>query len=729
VATAKAETTLTSILTSTPSASLKLWQPPKSNSARRTAVPKLLMGILSLRAVAATNVDRVAPALLFAITSALPTSITPSFAHDPLRPITCPPPQEKCGHHICFDPTVSWCCPDNLNICLRTEGCAKADTGSSNWIYGCGPLDHKPGNNSDIHTTSVHNDESSTSTARATVTTTPTVSSATTTLATSATGSMSLSASTSLAKPTGSGGRRINVPGVVSNLFLLIRGARAVIVSPPATTTTIATTATPSFGRRTWGDPYDQFITCAKGQDSCGKFFCYDMQTQACCPDYYTVCPITAHCVAKSDNKDYSHYECALPDGTNTTGSPILPAPTSQPGVSGGERLGVPSIVQYIALLVRGARAVIAPPPTTTTGSTLLNRRAWPYDPSSIHTCPEGQIVCGSHGCYNSKMEQCCLDYHTICPHTIPCAYVPGLEPGTNSSYICAPPHGSNGTGSVGLSTPIGHPAVSGTTRIGVPSVVKYIALLVRSAQALALPSPLRPECCGDICCNMDEVCTRSSTGPKCWPKAGQRAGRSNSGGEVSTTSKEITAHPTQTNDMSKQEQPGNLDEEELTVHTNTAGAARDVPKEGSAARPATPKLFALLLFLMSFVAGDLAPSLPLVGRHLPVAGIPQADLSTKAMSKRLLLGKRWSCHKPNQNCGSSGCWDPAEHSCCNRPDGKYGLCSASKGEACCGTMCCSKNTECRNDGDYLCFPKNPDFSLQFLNKTSSAKAFDSTAK
>jgi hypothetical protein len=249
-----------------------------------------------------------------------------------------------------------------------------------------------------------------------------------------------------------------------------------------------------------------------------------------------------------------------------------------------------------------------------------------------------------------------------------------------------------------------------------VPSIVQNIILLARSTAAFA--SPIRPECCADICCDLHEVCARSSTGPKCWPKAGQRVARRQPD-EADTTSREIALRQMQESDITpvdEESHTSSLGESKIVVPAAAgaavgaaAGAARNRPhKKGNAARPTTPTLFYMFLLLTPFVAANFPSSLPRANDYGPIAGARQTDPSTKATTnKRWLFGKRWSCHKPNQNCGSSGCWDPASQFCCNQPDGHYGLCAASNGESCCGKMCCPENTECRNEGDFLCYPKN----------------------
>jgi hypothetical protein len=434
-----------------------LWQPPKSNSARRLGVPKLLLGLLSLRAVVAGNLERVEPAMTFAAGSALVATPTVSPDHS-LPPstetLTCPQGQDGCGRGICYDPKALWCCPDKLNVCQKSEVCAKANTGHGDWVYGCGPSDVTNGDPR-MHTTSVY----------------------------------------------------------TSNADVR------------ATTTGIPTT-----------------LSTATGEASTSNL-----------------------------------------KSTPTTGA-------------------------------------------------------------------------------------------------------------------------------------FSYPTKSGGSRLNVPSILPKIVLLVRSARAAAFASPLRPECCGDICCNLDEVCARSSTGPKCWPKAGQPVARSEPE-EEDTISREITLGQSRKNDVApldEETRPGNGESKVVVpaaaaAAAAAAGAARARPhKKGSAARPTTPSLFYMFLLLMPFVAANLSPSLLEADRYGPVAGVPQTDTSTEATTnKRWFFEKRWSCHKPNQNCGSSGCWDPASDFCCNQPDGKYGLCAASKGEVCCGKMCCPENTEYHNEGDFLCYLKN----------------------
>jgi hypothetical protein len=160
-----------------------------------------------------------------------------------------------------------------------------------------------------------------------------------------------------------------------------------------------------------------------------------------------------------------------------------------------------------------------------------------------------------------------------------------------------------------------------------------------------------------------------------------------------------------QSTQVDTEQRPGH-GEEELAVHIAAAGI-RDVEESG-AVRPATSKPFYVLLVLITFVAATLSRSPSAAVHNTPVPGTPQIDPSTEAtMSERWLFSKRWSCHKPNQKCGPKGCWNRDEHLCCSQPDGKYGSCSKSKGEECCGKMCCSEGTECRKNKDYLCYPND----------------------
>jgi hypothetical protein len=249
--------------------------------------------------------------------------------------------------------------------------------------------------------------------------------------------------------------------------------------------------------------------------------------------------------------------------------------------------------------------------------------------------------------------------------------------------------------------TSLAHPTGGGGTRLAVPRLLQFMILLLRSTKAIPLSSMLRPECCGDICCAMNEVCTRSFSGPKCWPKAGKHAA---SDGKVSAAVEETSPQATQ---VLKGEQQ---DEEEVAVHIATAAVIRGVVEESGAVRPATPKFLYVFVMLITFVTAMLSPRPSGAANDTPIPGIPQSDPSTSAtISTSWLFGERWSCHEPNKKCGSKGCFNPDEHVCCSQPDRKYGLCSKSKGEECCGRMCCSEDTECRKNGKdevYLCYPK-----------------------
>jgi hypothetical protein len=443
--------------------------------------------------------------------------------------------------------------------------------------------------------------------------------------------------------------------------------------------------------------------------------------------------------------------------GTPTSSTPVVSMLWQPPNTNIGRRLGVPKL--FVGLLslfavVAASLERVEPPAVifavaSVPVATLTTSSDRSPPPSTISlNCPQGQDQCGHSICYDPKTQWCCPDNLNVCQYSEVCAKA---ETGHGEAiYGCGPPDARNGTNSrihttsvhnlsedvrttttvisTNLSTAIvealtssststtasvSQPTGSGGTRLGIPSIMQSMVLLVRSAQAAAFASPVRPECCGDICCNLDEICTRSSTGPKCWPKAEQRAARSKSYGEAGTASMEIALRQTQQNEVAPTDEeapPASLSESKVVAPVAAVGAgaaaaaggAGHHKKKGNAARPTAPTLFYVFLLLIPFIAANLSPSLPVANNH-----VPQTSPSTQATTfKRWLFGKRWSCHKPNQNCGSSGCWDPAVHFCCNQPDGHYGLCAASKGEVCCGKSCCSENTECRNEGDFLCYPK-----------------------
>lgn len=83
-------------------------------------------------------------------------------------------------------------------------------------------------------------------------------------------------------------------------------------------------------------------------------------------------------------------------------------------------------------------------------------------------------------------------------------------------------------------------PIGNGGNRLAVPIVLRGMVALVQGVTAISLPSPVRPECCGDICCPQGEVCTRSSEGGKCW-SADSRRGIA--GPEETRTEQDDTVH------------------------------------------------------------------------------------------------------------------------------------------------------------------------------------------
>ncbi|KAH4002629.1 hypothetical protein HBI56_059390 [Parastagonospora nodorum] len=176
----------------------KLWHPAKSN-AKKIGIPKLLLGLLSLRAsiVDAHNVPREDTSQ--SITTALiPTTLVPFVLPAKAAALTCSAGQERCSDNLCFDKKSQVCCPGEAIVCTSGTQCAFSKLGDGTMIYTCAPADARNGTDPRIYTGSM-------------VTVRPT-----------ATGNATLP------KPTGNGEARLGVPGVFKHIALLGNVVRAV---------------------------------------------------------------------------------------------------------------------------------------------------------------------------------------------------------------------------------------------------------------------------------------------------------------------------------------------------------------------------------------------------------------------------------------------------------------------------------------------------------------------
>lgn len=262
-------------------------------------------------------------------------------------------------------------------------------------------------------------------------------------------------------------------------------------------------------------------------------------------------------------------------------------------------------------------------------------------------------------------------------------------------------------------------PSKSVGRRLGVPT---FVSLLVRGASGVGILNPVRGECCGGLCCKVGEVCARGTEGARCWPQAKRR-----DEGEVTEQGSRLAIEEARTLTLGEV-QPDTAGDEKAEGspavgdkkggggggggsgsggggHAHRGGHHDDdKTKKNGAARPPIPTT--LLLFLILFPSVLACLLLPTFNAavHPRTIGISQIDPDRLLIAKQSRpLHMRWSCHTPRRDCGS-GCWDPAKHVCCVQPDEKtYGLCSADQGQSCCGTMCCPRDTFCRNQDGYSC--------------------------
>jgi hypothetical protein len=523
-----------------------------------------------------------------------------------------------------------------------------------------------------------------------------------------------------------------------------------------------------------------------------------------------------------------------------------------QPSSNVGNRLRVPHLffallsLKYIVSAARSYPGLVATSWTSHTAS--ISDPAPPHGTPLI--CPEGLVHCGHTLCYSADAQRCRPGRMNLCGWDEVC--VEGradeggnvaygcvslnsgnpeydLQPGTTAvasdfesvvtrsatatttetiiSSTTQPAQSSptNTTASASLYKPIENAGRSLVT----PSLLQKLSIFANTVRAVTFPNPIRPECCGDICCTLGQVCTHSSTGAKCWHAGkrdsllseGELTSRNAEDGQVESNNEKdkkdggaagaaagghhggnldskkaiaarpkvpmllyavlllssfVFAGPLEDNPRASQPtsrsgvvftpsvQAGSRDDQEgkhdihgtalneedrsvvdINVGGRKGGGGREEGNSGadiapgipesaaqsqagwktpgswkpvasSASHPPIPILISTLLTLLLFSTATLAS----------FAGTPQGSLLPITSLPGETLTKRWSCHKPMQDCGSQGCWNPATQFCCQQPSGDYGTCKADLGQVCCGTMCCPKDYQCRAQEDYLCVPK-----------------------
>ncbi|KAF2029692.1 hypothetical protein EK21DRAFT_89626 [Setomelanomma holmii] len=246
--------------------------------------------------------------------------------------------------------------------------------------------------------------------------------------------------------------------------------------------------------------------------------------------------------------------------------SPVMSAvPTTvvrlwHPPQSAGRKWSVPHIFRAM-LLLRSVAAFSFPQATAPAIdvipiSDLSNTISHTPRPNGEPVyCAQGLEHCGPELCFQPPSEKCCPDQRNLCNAIEICAV---KSKGPLTVWGCAPACVTDGmdsrirtvsmtsmsdstttttgtsatTVAASASAPASEPTGSGSSRLGVPGLLRSFVLVVQGARALASPSPLGVNCCAGICCPAGEVCVRSSTGLKCWHEAGRYIPRD---GEIKT--------------------------------------------------------------------------------------------------------------------------------------------------------------------------------------------------
>ncbi|KAF2829016.1 hypothetical protein CC86DRAFT_436669 [Ophiobolus disseminans] len=457
--------------------------------------------------------------------------------------------------------------------------------------------------------------------------------------------------------------------------------------------------------------------------------------------------PLMTSSTASAASTTSSSAASAAPEGstaqsTSTVAEKAGPSIVMwQPKRSTAKTLSVPKL--FLGLLsVRIVAAQMLPrsDPAAVVSSTL--QLSAPSTPTpTAKTCPQGQKLCGAFICFDPAKHVCCPTKANIYATDEQCAA--GVNNKKEMIYACAPAGITDGfdtrihttdlstvTATLVPSTPVAKVVASPTSHAGgaapksgggrlvVPSMFKNLVLVVQGVRAVARPVPVpfgeKGDCCGDICCAPGKVCARSSTGPKCWPQAGRIKGRDEdqetdeTDEDAPVTLKTESEHATTDDDInddkSRPVQKVAVSAGAAAVAGAAAGANGSKKKSMGAARPSFPTILYFFLLLIPFftLIGWAKTTPTTYYQAITNGGVPQL-----APERATSLFKRWSCHEPKRKCGEEGCFLPATHQCCQAPDGKYGMCESSKGEVCCGSMCCASGTECRAaQTDYLCVPK-----------------------
>jgi hypothetical protein len=394
-----------------------------------------------------------------------------------------------------------------------------------------------------------------------------------------------------------------------------------------------------------------------------------------------------------------------------------------RPLKNNAKRIGVPGLRMEMLSLRGVAEATVVPraEPFITflsTPSATISfqvHQTSMFDPppqyGELLQCVGGQERCDHTLCFGPKAQWCCPDKMNVCDsgevyaeekaseeQLFGCGLsdvTNGTDPrlsttsvqtaGESATTIVTTTTGS-ADGSNSTRASVSKSTGNANNRLDVPIVLRNLILVVNSARAIAFPVPVHGRCCGEFCCQPEEVCARGSDGPKCWPDTG---------------SIEVTESDDKSN-KSTNEVHTDVESREDDVHTSVIargdlGPETDHGKKGSAALPTIPKLLYILPLLAPFIAAGVSTT---TSHTTPTEGTLQTLPNPKTF-----LAKRWSCHKPKQDCGP-GCWDPASQFCCQQPSGNYGLCTADKGESCCADKCCPQGYACRNQGQqYMCVP------------------------
>ncbi|KAH7088761.1 hypothetical protein FB567DRAFT_522237 [Paraphoma chrysanthemicola] len=253
-------------------------------------------------------------------------------------------------------------------------------------------------------------------------------------------------------------------------------------------------------------------------------------------------------------------------DQTQTAGgagkgmSPTTIVRLWQPSTNAGARLNIPRIFRTL-LFLRVAMAsltsqvsapvtsIIPSPPQKVVNTSI----PMPTIPPGPIYCKQHFTNCGATLCFDTSEEFCCPFSQNVCKNGELCA---AKFSGPTTIFGCAPPGVSDGidsrirtvtqtsqhgnttmmtgagtmmsTTSVDASTTASYsgqtsePTKNAAIGLSAPGILGKILFVGRSAHALAVRSPGKVDCCGGICCEVGEICARSSSGARCWPQGGE---------------------------------------------------------------------------------------------------------------------------------------------------------------------------------------------------------------